>query len=290
MIKKAIYVFLALFLINILVRDVFKPNIILSQAQWQDNQIKAQSYLYSDSVRFDNIIVGSSMAKSLIADSLNDLSFCNLYFAGESPKEGLDLILKKGIFPQRVFIEVNRILKIDDSGFFDILYNPVLYPLREEVPVLRDGKQPLPLLTTLVETNITTKLIPERFSFFSNEHSRKNNFVLGADPDSAMAEQNEKQLKAIGVLEEYIRLLEEQKVTIIFFEMPSDIVNCKSDEIPDYRKVINRLYSPDKYLYMPNPECGLFKTNDGMHLIGDDIIRYTHYFKTQADSLIQKDK
>lgn len=292
MIKKSIYVCLVLFFINVLVRDVYKPHIILSQSQWQDNQIKAQNYLYTDTIEFENIIVGSSMSKGIIPDSLDCLNFCNLAFAGESPREGLELIIKKGIFPKNIFIEINKILKPEDSDFANVLYNPILYPLRKEIPTLRDGKQPLPLLVALAEANIMNRLIPERLSFFHNIRvdQEQNNYVRNIKTRILSEEEKRIQMKAFSTLQQYIQILKENNVTIIFFEMPSDIVDCNSDLPPDYKDAICKNYPPDKYLYMPNPECNLYKTGDGVHLMREDMIRYTSYFKTQADSLIHTTK
>ena len=144
MIKKALIVFQILLFIYGLVRDIYKPNITIGQSQWQNNQIAAQSYLYHNTNNIENIIVGSSMAFWIVTDSLDN--FYNLALGGD--------IKKKEIYPKRVFIEINLILKENQTDFFDILYNPIMYPLRKETTIFRDGKQPLPLASALLESKI----------------------------------------------------------------------------------------------------------------------------------------
>lgn len=299
MIKKTLIFFLIIFIVNILVRDVYKPNIYISQSMWQQNQISAQDYIYTDTDSIENIIVGSSMAMSgrLIMDSLDGYKFRNLAFPAEDSKEGLRLIIDKGTFPKRVFIEINVILRNDDTGFYDILYNPILYPVRKEIPAFRDGKQPIPLLTTLVHKYITENIIPKRIEISKVvEENKKKTANIGSPSLSSQYNiikyplrtkhlLSWDELTAFSQFKNYIKVLEENGVEIIFFEMPYNGAYCPSEKIPAYRQIMTESFPSDRYIYIPNPKCGTFSTSDGVHLEGEEAMRYTHYFKTQVDSL-----
>lgn len=297
MIKKTLIFFIIFLIIHILIRDVYKPDILLSQAQWQGNQVMAQDYLYSDKYNgIENIIVGSSMASRLIMDSLNYLNFYNLAFGGGSPNEGFSVIKSKGIFPKRIFVEINLMNKVKNNDFYDVLYNPVLYPLRKEIPAFRDGKQPLPLAIGLFDAYILTPVLPHRFSFFDRfkkeegNEEKKINLAENEDTKDVIEAAFDTSMAAFAETQEYIADFEKNGTEIIFFEMPTDKTNCKEEGIPQYRILTEKNYPPNKYHYIPTPPCGSYTTSDGIHLGGGEIERYTHYFITQIDSLIRPER
>lgn len=286
MIKKALIVFLILLFIYGLVRDIYKPNITIGQSQWQNNQIAAQSYLYNNTNNIENIIVGSSMAFWIVTDSLDN--FYNLALGGESPREGLDVIKKKEIYPKRVFIEINLILKENQTDFFDILYNPIMYPLRKETTIFRDGKQPLPLASTLLESKILKYIIPTNIPFFNIKKDRISAVQI-SEPKNKKEELScslNSFSSATKPLKEYIDDLKRHGTEIIFFEMPTEKIDCRSKKEPQYRTIAKILFPPEEYIYIPSPECGSYKTTDGVHLGKVEALRYTRYFKAQVDSLI----
>lgn len=286
MIKKALIVFLILLFIYGLVRDIYKPNITIGQSQWQNNQIAAQSYLYNNTNNIENIIVGSSMAFWIVTDSLDN--FYNLALGGESPREGLDVIKKKEIYPKRVFIEINLILKENQTDFFDILYNPIMYPLRKETTIFRDGKQPLPLASTLLESKILKYIIPTNIPFFNIKKDRISAVQI-SEPKNKKEELScslNSFSSATKPLKEYIDDLKRHGTEIIFFEMPTEKIDCRSQKEPQYRTIAKILFPPEEYIYIPSPECGSYKTTDGVHLGKVEALRYTRYFKAQVDSLI----
>lgn len=286
MIKKALIVFLILLFIYGLVRDIYKPNITIGQSQWQNNQIAAQSYLYHNTNNIENIIVGSSMAFWIVTDSLDN--FYNLALGGESPREGLGVIKKKEIYPKRVFIEINLILKENQTDFFDILYNPIMYPLRKETTIFRDGKQPLPLASALLESKILKYIIPTNILFFNIKKDRIRAVQI-SEPKNKKEELSgslNSFSSATKPLKEYIDDLKRHGTEIIFFEMPTEKIDCRSKKEPQYRTIAKILFPPEEYIYIPSPECGSYKTTDGVHLGKVEALRYTRYFKAQVDSLI----
>ncbi|MDR2955169.1 MAG: hypothetical protein LBV43_08820 [Prevotella sp.] len=290
MIKKTFLLLAIMFSVNFLIRDILKPDIILYQDMWHQNYIRAQSYIYSNTDSVENIIVGSSLSMPgrIINDSLKDLNFLNIALPGEDPKDGLELIIKKNVFPKRLFVELNVILKFDDTGFANVVYNPVLYPLRRKIPTLRDGKQPMPLVAAMFHEYITQPLIPEKFAWNSNRNKEDNKTKLEIKdkiPDKKSETIEDKQKKAFERFKNDINFLVEKGVTIIFFEMPYD--RCREGVIPLFTDWTLEAFPPDKYIYIPSPKCGSFKSTDGVHLEGIETERYSHYFRTQVDSLIR---
>ena len=291
MIKKSLILFLILITINIIIRDIYKPDIITSQSQWQDNQISAQTFLYSNTDSIENIITGSSMAFWIATDSLNN--FYNLAMGGESAKDGLEIIKRKGVYPKRVFIETNVILKQGHTELFDILYNPVMHPLREKTSIFRDGKQPLPLVSSLLNSQVIEHIIPYNIPFFKiSKNKETQNKIKLPETENTPQRNNLEAIEykvpetVIRELQEYISDLEQHNTEIIFFEMPTENIDCNSDVAPLYRTTTEKLFPPGKYTYIPSPKCGSYQTSDGVHLLRSEALRYTRYFREQVDSLI----
>ena len=143
MIKKTLFVFVLLMLLYIgWIRMVMPLNKVV-QHQWQDNEIKAQNFLYQEGANSKNVIVGSSLSCRILADSL--AGFTNLALNGQSIFDGLNIITHKKDLPEKVFIEMNVVIRGENKTFTDNLFNPVLFTMREDIPALRDGYQPLGL-------------------------------------------------------------------------------------------------------------------------------------------------
>lgn len=288
MVKKTLLCCLLLLIVNFYLRDIYKPNIVLSQSQWQDNLISAQDYLYSELDTIDNVIVGSSMALRLTMDSLP--SFYNLSFAGETLEEGLGLIIHKGVFPKRVFIETNTLTKVTNSSFNSSLYNPVLAPLREKLIFMRDGRQPIPLLNVKFKENIIDHIIPASINLPILKTQKDKDQTINWVKTTTQQVLTPKQSEKIEEVRKLIDILTKNNVDIVFFEMPEDRIDCNSQIIPLYRTITQQAYPLNRYTHFPTPKCGEYKTTDGVHLTLDEAKKYTSHFKAMVDSLILHSK
>lgn len=293
MIKKSLIYFVVLFGIYNLILLFWSPKHISSQGFWQDNQIVAQDYLYThdyDSV--ENIIVGSSMSFRLATDSLKD--FHNLAILGGNYTKGLHLIQKKGVYPKRVFIEINFPTVISDGDpLFDVLYNPVLYPLRSVFPAMRDGKQPMLSVSSNLEYLAVEKVIDEKdrdkytaifqrlveptpgvgiFSGFTEEISSSNMDEIVKELDEAIAD------------------LRRHGTEVVFFEMPVYKTLYHSPFVGSIRKAFNERFPADKYIHFPSPGYDEYQTLDGLHLSKQEALVFTRQFGARVDSLISLGK
>lgn len=289
MIKKTLIYSLGLFLIYNLVLYFWNPSFISSQGFWQDNQIKAQEYVYTKNYdHTENIIVGSSMSFRIASDSLN--GFCNLAFLGESYINGLELIIEKGKYPKRVFIETNFPASINNKGlFYDVLYNPVLNPLRTYLPALRDGKQPILIASSELEYSILNYTInkDERdkyaaiFKTFA-EPVPGVGLYAGFTQEVTSSEME----KAFGDLNNLIDDLKSHGTEVIFFEMPYYRTLYYSPRVTSLRKIFREAFPPNEYAYLPQPGYDEYQTLDGLHLGQEEALKYTKQFQSRVDSLI----
>jgi len=277
-----------LFLLYNLLLYFWNARFVSPQGFWQDNQVKAQDYLYTDECdHAENVIVGSSMSFRIPADSLHN--FCNLSFLGENYIKGLELLEKKGNFPKRIFIETNFPAGKTDKGlFYDVLYNPILYPLRTYLPALRDGKQPLLLTSSKIEQYLVDNTIKEEerdkySAIFKRmvEPTPGIGLFQGFEQEASPEDMN----KQLSDLDELLEKMKSHNSEIIFFEMPVYKTLYNSPRLTSIRKAFEVHYPPDQYIYLPRPRYNEYQTLDGLHLGKTEAIQFANKFKMQVDSL-----
>jgi hypothetical protein len=293
MIKKTLLYTLILFLLYNLILYFWKPGFISPQGFWQDNQVKAQNYLYTDEYdNAENVIVGSSMSFRVPADSLRD--FCNLSFLGENYIKGLELLEKKEKYPERVFIETNFPAGISKEGlFYDILYNPILYPLRTYLPALRDGAQPILVTAGGIEEYAVDHSIKEQDK---DKYSAIFKKLVEPTPGIGLYQGFENEVpkeelnRQLEDLNTFIQKLESHNTEIIFFEMPLYKTLYNSPRVTSIRRAFEDFFPVDKYIHLPKPGYDEYRTLDGLHLGKEEANKFAHQFKIQVDSLIQAGK
>lgn len=249
-----------------------------SQHIWQENINNAQRYLYNDSTT--NVIVGSSLSNRLIMDSLPGIY--NLSLQGQNIYDGLAVIFQKKSMPDRVFIEMNIVLGVENQTFTRSLFSPITYTIRKYFPSLRNEYQPVGQLGKIA-MNAIEKIQPESKLLksvpVSPEMFEKTISLRIRDysvtPDSLVINARKATLK------KYVSELESKGATVVFFEMP---VNERLSNLSMpccIRQAFYSTFPPDKYTYISMPDCSEYHTRDGEHLSSEEAVRYTAYFKTQ---------
>lgn len=299
MIRKTLLLSLGLIIIFIFVTNKFITQSLVSQDQWQENSIKAQGYLYLTNDSGKSIILGSSLANRLVMDSLP--GFTNLAFGGLSIFDGLDILMHKNELPRSVYIEINLVLRPEAKDFSGSLFNPILYVLREEVPALRDGNQPVARVGSLLLSSL--KKLTERLSVSfnlikSDQHnlrvmkSEVNGDESDNDNGTFFSKLLQMQIKAYSLkpdsvslvlalnnLDAYVRRLEEKNVRVVFFEMPVNPALCGLPLAVGIRTAFYNKFPRKIYNYMPGTNCSGYLTKDGIHLNNKDAMKFTRYFR-----------
>jgi len=312
MIKKSLLILLVLFILYSLF-IFLNPKLGSAQHQWQDNQIKAQRYIYDNSDTIDNVIIGSSLSCHLIMDSLP--GFYNLSFNGLSIFDGLKIIKNKNTFPKNVYIETNVILREENADFTSSLLNPILFHLKTHFISLRADNQPVTVfihLYTVMHYQILNKI-----QVIKSKLKRKIKKTLGLQNSKSKKPQPvEKKVEGkpavqkdalfkevlqmritnyskpidkielqnrLKSLSEYVKILKENHVNVYFFEMP---VNSKLIELSQpktIRKEIHKQFSVNAISYI-NSDSTKYHTTDGLHL-GDytEAIKYTLFLKNELN-------
>lgn len=144
MIKKSLITALVLLLLHALV--VYLYPISSTQYALQGNTIKAQQFIYGGAQ--ENIIIGSSLSNRLVMDSLQGMS--NLSFSGMGIFDGLSILNHSDVTPRIVFIETNIMSRGENEHFTSYVNSPILSPVKEAIPSLRDEYQPIGMLGQLI--------------------------------------------------------------------------------------------------------------------------------------------
>lgn len=291
MIRNTILIALLLFLFYSLLLLLF-PGISSSQHQNQDNIIKAQKYIYGFPGSHDYVIVGSSLSTRLVKDSLP--GYFDLSFGGLSIFDGLQIIQKVAEKPKVVFIEMNILQRDTTEAFLSSLFNPVNYFLKKHFMALRHDRQPVSyLVTRLVKfiQSFRNFIIPKESFNNTIQATQVNPVVYQKMLDSKVRELSQKIDQTlldiqINKLKGYVDNLKVQDIRIIFYEIP---VNHQLENlgIPvSIRQTFYNTFPASIYSYIDLPDVQ-FVTSDGMHLLRNEAIYYTQYFRKIAGEYLK---
>ena len=289
MIKKSFAIAIVLLILHgMLVR--YRPKWNFAEHQWQENIVKAQHFIYKDTI-VENVIVGSSLSWHLVADSLP--SIYNFSFGGGGILDGLAILKNNNKLPKNIYIEMNVASRGETKKFTENLNSPLLYTLRKQFPQFREGYQPVNILSNAIITHSIIKRTLQKiktifdFDAFSEEKNQK----LRAQDLTLQTTGNTKPTRPeilsarFESLKEYVSYFEKKGTKVVFFEMP---VDKQLSLLPDAISIRERFYKnfpPDEYGYIAMPDCAQYPTGDGYHLGLESAKKYSAYLKKEIDKL-----
>ena len=256
------------------------------QHQWISNLILAEEYLYNSDVSNCNVLVGSSLSYRL-KDDLPENTL-NLSFGGQGVFDGLNVIQKSAIKPARVLIEMNVILRPENKSFSQYVFSPITHRFKKLLPGLQVKNQPAGVLKGFL---VGRKKLANRKLDESGKGSpkiNKNYFKLRADeysqkPDPKLLEAAFEQLEIV------VRELQQDKVSVVFFEMPIHH-ELNSLTYPQSMRIrFKERFPPNQFTYIEQPDCFQFETTDGLHLNDSDIQKYASFFRDKLESILFAD-
>ncbi|SHF54354.1 hypothetical protein [Dysgonomonas macrotermitis] len=295
MVKKTLLLFFILFAAyTLVVVYVADPNRYISEHQWQDNQIKTQRYLFSDTDSIEAIIVGSSLCERLYMNQLPH--FYNLGLLGLSSVDGLFTVVEKGVYPKYIFVEMNHIDRSLNEELKTSISNPLMTPLRHYIPSLRDGKQPMSFIAIpygqkataygvyLLQTGLGKITASDERGKDTLEHVDMLSKILpqAIEYHSKVPENLEKDTQA---LRKYVDEVILHGSTVVFFEMPVQYQLCGLSRGAAIREQMYKTFPRDEFHYIDMPDCNDYTTTDGDHLDALSAEKYTRYFRQEIDSI-----
>ncbi len=253
----------------------FVPNMGIGTHQWQENQIRAQRFLYEKSS--DTVIVGTSLSARILLDSLENVKSCA--FSACVVEDGLRLILSKDVIPHYILIETNYILRSSNEELLKVNTQGPLPFIRYYIPILREQNAPICLIGRRF---MMRALSPVDTVDMNRLHKNIKNRILEDKTHFLTEKQMGERMQTIMLL---VDKLEKRGAKIVLFEMPlnESLKHARSNE--QTRLAVKRMFPIDKYLYLPN-DTSTYLTNDGEHLDAEGQRRYSHFLKKVLTSIL----
>ncbi|GAO45235.1 hypothetical protein [Flavihumibacter petaseus] len=284
--KSIITALLGLTIYNIVVIQFF-PNVKVSRHYWQENQIKAQTYVFGNSTP-DQVIVGSSLSARL--NDKNLPGYGKLSFIGQTVFEGFRVILQRKDLPAKIFVETNYLLRPLSPDFNSSLENPVLFYARSKMEGLRDEKQPLAIVSNKLD-NLVKPVVnalarsqaPGTKPSETNPHF-ENALNNNIEASNRIVDSNEVEQR-FALLKTYVDRFVGRGAEVIFFEMPvhPKVAACTIPKA--IRKKMKEYFPPTVYKYIEQPDCTPYQTTDGIHLQLGEADTYAVYFTAMRDRI-----
>lgn len=270
MIRRAFIFFLILVVGYALFVRYVKVDRDTSQHQASGNRIKAEQFVFGQDKPDATVIVGSSLAFRIVLDSLPP-GASNLGFGGLSIYDGLELIRRSGKHPARVLIETNMLFKEPDRAFLNALFEPGLYELRREVPILREENQPTGVLVGWLKEQMRTS--PDETALGTDSMAMSQNLFDTNMASFAEIPADSVQQRFMERLAENVTALETQGIEVIFIEVPISPEITKSPLAVRSRALIESRF-PTHLFLRTDPQL-IWRTADGLHLQPANAERYS---------------
>ena len=275
MIKKSLLCFSVLFCLHFLVVQL-NPTLGMATHQWQENLIKAQSFLYADHA--DSAMVGTSLSARIIRDSIPSVK--SVSFGGCAVEDGLRIISSKRHLPQYVFVESNLLFMEGNKELVNKLTEGIIPKIKYWIPSLREQYEPICLLASLAlkAGNVNPQAGAAAIDLNILNQSIKQQQV---DDRKYQYEVSEERLRTI---KELMDSLEGKGVKFVFFEMP---VNEQIYHLRKFAKTRERLaqeFPKDQYHYLPS-DTTHYTTTDGEHLSFEEQQVFSHFFKKELTKM-----
>lgn len=243
------------------------------------NRIKAEGYLYGEGEAPHDVIVGSSLAFRMVADSLKPGTY-NLAIGGLSLQEGLDIIARSKRWPKRVFIETNLLFRKYDDRFVKAVTDPVLFAARTHAPLLRERNQPSGLLFGWIKEKAKQELDTEDDLSAPLDGNTKLTGKFMLDEQMVLYKKipgGDTTARHLDRLAASVAELEAHGVEVAFFEMPLDTRLMEMPLAEVSRALIHQRFPKHRY-FQPAPE-EKYITTDGLHLRKESARRWTGAFR-----------
>lgn len=276
MITRSLLVFAALALGYALFLRLVKVDWDTTQHLANGNRIKAERFAFGSDEEASTVIVGSSLAYRLAMDSFPS-GTANLGFGGLSIYDGLELIRRSGRRPRRVLIETNVLFREPDRVFLDALFQPGLYQLRAQVPMMREENQPSGVLFGWLKQ----RFLAGRGAQQTDDDAAGPSPVMLAEHRAkyAVVPADSIQSRFLAMLAEGVGDLERNGAEVVFFEMPIEQELADSPLAAKGRALIAARFPGNRFLL---PEGSGWRTTDGLHLTKADAARCSGWLARAA--------
>ncbi|MEO6149226.1 MAG: hypothetical protein ABIN95_09955 [Mucilaginibacter sp.] len=268
----------------------------VAQHQWQKNIIRTQDYVYSDSLRKCDVILGTSLTDKVNADSL-PAGVYMLTYPGFSVWDGFEIVRQGNGHPKYMFVEQNAILKPATPNFEDYIFNELNYYSKKHVPILQDAYQPVGQVAGYINLHAEPRI--QLFSdYLFNPVLRvfQGDTIKTIDETAHYAEMKRLRnaVDPVMVKEMFTKLKKEvdwfQKrgTKVYFYGTPVHQEVYSNDQSQAIRAAFAQYLPAGQYHYLPDVDIAQYETiRDQIHLSGKSAREYTKVFAEQINGARQ---
>ena len=259
---------------------------------YEDNQLRAEQYLYDRSPQPEIVLVGSSLMANLNAeyyDSSAQYAVENLGMQGGSTLTGLAIIDHCTHKPAVVVVEVDdTLLRGADRPFIDGLFRQPFYSIRKRVPMFRQEYQPVSALVFRlkhrVEDELKRRLHYGRSTASSNVKRKLLASNLAVQATIPTQAEQAKLSGNVAELRNDVQRMSAQHIRVILTEIPGEKVHDNAARQVAIRTLIHRLLPDANYEWLPAPPTREWQTTDGIHLTAEDARAFSRYLSNRINS------
>ncbi len=248
-----------------------------------DNLIRAEDFLYTTEMQPNDVaLVGSSLSEKLTVGPLPGRKVHNLGFGGQRALDGLDLLLAGPQLPAVVLVETNILQPGGNSDLETSLFNPVGFWIRRYVPALRHRYQPVGVVKGLI-----TGKEPAQAARGQDRPLNEQSLALKVEA-YATAPAAATLAEELEALQQRINRLERSGVRVVFYETPVHPALCSAPKAEALRVGYRKVFLPDKFTYLEQPDCAAFRTTDGHHLGEQSNEAYSQWLTAAVATLLKE--
>jgi hypothetical protein len=241
--------------------ECWAPAVRAGQDQQSDNLIGIEHFLYDAPP--SAVLVGSSMADRIPMATLGP-DVGSLALAGESPLVGLDIIMRGGRTPGRIYVETNNIAGPPDEALVDGVFAEPGYTLKRYVKALRQAYQPVNLAISLLRRAVRGRdeVYYPRIADASLHETlvMREQSQLGEAPDAELLARN------LAAMKRLISLLSKRGAEIVLFEMPIDPQLESAPAVTAVRQAVSAAFPFDRNCWNSEAAPTGLPSTDGIHL------------------------
>jgi hypothetical protein len=253
-----------------------------SQNDKSANIISAQDFLfnYSDQeISKDTVIVGTSVSRKLIMDSLGS-HYISLAFNAWNTYDGLELIKLSRKKPACLLIETNYAKNQILPAEIESNLKPISYYSGKWFRSLQLRYQPTGLLIGWGKNLMKSRI--EKLK----EEKRTNKALYQLNLQTNMEKMNEKipdsvLNKRFAVIKSLLTTFKNDNIQIIFFEVPVNEELQHTTSMNEVRQYFNIYFPKTEFRYVPLPADNDYFFSDGVHLAPQSALKYTHYLRNE---------
>ena len=255
-----------------------------SQNDKSANLISVQDFIYNypqRDIAVDTVIVGTSVSRKLITDSLGG-HYINLAFNAWSTYDGLQLVKLSRKKPACLLVEMNYVKSQVLQPEITNSLEPISYYSGKMLKSLQLRNQPVGLMVGEIKNSNKARMDELKKKKRDNTELYKLNLRMNIEkmnqliPDSILD-------KRFTVLKLLIDGFKKQDIGVVFFEVPFDEELEHTASVLQTRKYFYRYFPPTSFKYVSIPTVNNYVYSDGVHLSLESALDYTLYLKSELN-------